>query len=67
MAAGGTAGTMTDGMVRVGTGAAIVCVKAWDGAVNAVGIDGNVASAARSGATVARTAVRIVANGVINR
>jgi hypothetical protein len=46
--AGGTAGMMTDGMARVGIGAGIACVKAWDGAVNAVGIVGNITSVERN-------------------
>ena len=39
---------MTDGMARVGIGAGIACVKAWDGAVNAVGIVGNITSVERN-------------------
>ena len=63
-----TAGMMTDGMVRVGIGAGIAYVKALDGAVNAVGIDGNATSAARNGANVERIVVRTVANaGIIDR
>ena len=50
---------MTVGMARVGIGAGIACVRAWDGAVNAVGIVGNVVSGGVSVVSAARNAVNI--------
>ena len=57
---------MTDGMARVGIGAGIACVKAWDGAVNAVGIVGNITSVEKSGASGVSAGRNVVKTGVIS-
>jgi hypothetical protein len=54
---------MTDGMAPVGIGAGIACVKAWDGAANAVGMVGNVTSFEKSGVSTGRNVVK---TGVIS-
>jgi hypothetical protein len=66
MGAEGTAGMMTDGMAPVGIGAGIACVKAWDGAANAVGMVGNVTSFEKSGASGVSAGRNIVKTGVIS-
>jgi hypothetical protein len=66
MEAEGTAGMMTDGMAPVGIGAGIACVKAWDGAVNAVGMVGNVARFEKSGASGVSVERNVVNTGVIS-